>query len=370
MRRLLVLNLFDLPVSVGLNYWWCGGFMLGSFLVAQVASGFVLSCFYSPGVGSFEAVVGLLGEDLYLWLVRYFHIWGVTFIFGWLYIHMARSLYYSSYVKKGVWNVGFVLYLIMMVEAFLGYVLPWHQMSYWAATALTSDASSVPFVGGMVYEFVVGGFSVTSLFLSRAYSAHICMGFILLGLSVVHLFYLHDKGSNDPISVGGSYGDAVRFHSFFTFKDGLVLGWSVWFFVGALWYSPDGLTDCAGYLEADPLVTPLSIKPEWYFLIFYAMLRSVDSKVGGLVLVVGFLFLLWLPSCNLSCVYEIARQYAFWFWVSSFFSLTYLGACHPEFPYSGLSLFYSGVVVLLVFLYKVFWVMPFGYFSLFCVLGS
>nr|YP_010166571.1 cytochrome b [Tamerlania zarudnyi]QRV61240.1 cytochrome b [Tamerlania zarudnyi] len=363
MRRVLLLNVLDLPVNICLSYWWCGGFMLGAFLMIQVVSGFVLSCFYVSGVDSFSFTVWLLSEDLFYWLIRYVHIWGVTFIFGWLYLHMGRSLYYSSYIKSGVWNVGFFIYLFMMVEAFLGYVLPWHQMSYWAATVLTSIFKSVPLVGASLYSFIVGGFSVTSLVLSRAYSAHICIAFVIMGLSVLHLFYLHSGGSNDPITVGGSYGDSVRFHEFFTFKDGFVLSFSIWGFLFLMWWFPDSLADSASYVEADPMVTPVSIKPEWYFLVFYAMLRSVDSKIGGLIMVLGFLFLMWLPTYNLSCVYKSGRQMVFWACVSFFFALTYLGSCHPEIPFSWLSLVYSGLLIILVFLYKVCWVAPFVSFD-------
>lgn len=204
---------------------------------------------------------------------------------------MGRALYYSRYSKLGVWNVGFLLYLLMMVEAFLGYILPWHQMSYWAATVLTSILNVIPFVGSCLFKYVVGGFGVTGATLLRVFSLHVCLGFIILGVRVLHLLYLHEKGSNNPLLVCGGYRDFVSFHSFYVVKDGFVLGVLGMFLVGFVWLFPDCVLDVEGFIEADSLVTPVSIKPEWYFLVFYAMLRSVSSKLGGLVLVLVFLIL-------------------------------------------------------------------------------
>lgn len=180
----------------------------------------------------------------------------------------------------------------MMVEAFLGYILPWHQMSYWAATVLTSVLGSVPFVGSVLYKFVVGGFSVTNVTLVRVFSAHVCLAFVIVGLSVIHLFYLHKRGSKNPLFVSGGYGDIVLFHSYFTNKDGFVLMFLLMLCCFFLLVCPDLVLDVESYIQADPMVTPVSIKPEWYFLAFYAMLRSIESKVGGLILVLVFLFVL------------------------------------------------------------------------------
>lgn len=184
-------------------------------------------------------------------------------------------------------------------------------MSYWAATVLTSVLGSIPFVGSALYSFVVGGFSVTNATLVRVFSAHVCLAFIIVGLSVIHLFYLHKHGSNNPLFVPGGYRDVVLFHRYFTKKDGFVL--MVLLFLGCLFLlvCPDLVLDVERYIQADPMVTPVSIKPEWYFLAFYAMLRSIESKVGGLVLVVVFLFVLWVPTLNKSCAYSVGRQLIF-----------------------------------------------------------
>nr|YP_009533198.1 cytochrome b [Cyathocotyle prussica]AYH51383.1 cytochrome b [Cyathocotyle prussica] len=354
-------NVVDLPTNYSLSYYWCGGFMISSFLVIQIISGIILSLLYvADSLLSFGCVLNMTSDGLFIWFVRYMHIWGVTFIFILFFVHMGRSLYYSSYSKLGVWNVGFVLYLLMMVEAFLGYILPWHQMSYWAATVLTSILQSVPYVGSGLYKFVVGGFSVTNVTLVRVFSAHVCLAFIIVGLSVIHLFYLHKNGSNNPLFISGGYSDIVLFHSYFTTKDGFVLIMLLFITGGLMLWFPDFVLDVESYIEADPLVTPVSIKPEWYFLAFYAMLRSVESKVGGLILVLLFLLVLWLPTLNKSCSYSVLRQLVYWLCVSEFVLLSYLGACHPEAPYVIISKVSSFSLVLLVGLYKVFWAVPYS----------
>ena len=221
---------------------------------------------------------------------------------------------------------------------------------------LTSILNRVPLVGNILYKFVVGGFSVTNVTLVRVFSTHVCLAFIILGLSVVHLFYLHLGGSNNPLFVRGGYRDVVLFHSLFTKKDGFVLVCLMWCCCFFLLCFPDFVLDVESYIQADPLVTPVSIKPEWYFLAFYAMLRSIESKVGGLVLVLLFLFVLWLPSFNVSCGYRVSRQYVFWSIFSIFMLLSYLGACHPEYPYVLVRKMASIVIVFLLALFKCFWV--------------
>nr|UDU84918.1 cytochrome b [Glypthelmins quieta] len=356
MLSLVRRNVVDLPTNLSLSYFWCGGFMISCFLVIQVVSGVILSFLYAADSGySFSCVLDFTSESLFVWLVRYFHVWGVTFIFVLMFVHMGRSLYYSSYTKLGVWNVGFILYLLMMVEAFLGYVLPWHQMSYWAATVLTSILNSIPVLGGSLYEFIVGGFGVTNATLVRMFSAHVCLAFLILGLSVMHLFYLHKGGSNNPLFVSGGYSDVVLFHSYFTNKDGFILMVLLTLFCGFMLISPDLVLDVESYIEADPMVTPVSIKPEWYFLAFYAMLRSIESKLGGLILVVIFLFILWLPTYNNSCSYYIVRQFVFWCGCALFVLLSYLGACHPEFPYIIISKVSSLLIIFSLVLFKGLW---------------
>lgn len=233
-------------------------------------------------------------------------------------------------------------------------------MSYWAATVLTSVLKRVPVVGGVLYKFVVGGFSVSNVTLVRVFSAHVCLAFVIVGLRVIHLFYLHKRGSNNPLFVSGGYSDIVLFHPLFTNKDGFVLVCLLFLCCLLMLLCPDMVLDVESYIHADPMVTPVSIKPEWYFLAFYAMLRSIESKVGGLVLVVVFLFILWLPSFKSSCSYRVIRQIVFWFGVSLFFLLSYLGACHPEFPFVLISKVSRIGIVFLLGLFKGLWVVPYS----------
>nr|YP_010939816.1 cytochrome b [Megalobenedenia derzhavini]WLG31379.1 cytochrome b [Megalobenedenia derzhavini] len=356
MLKLVRNNIIDLPTNASLNYYWCSGFMISGFLGLQIVSGIILSLLYVADVNlSFSCIMELTSDSLFSWFVRYVHIWGVSFIFIIFIIHMGRALYYSSYTKVPVWNIGFILYLLMMVEAFLGYILPWHQMSYWAATVLTSVVQSVPLVGGKLYNFIVGGFSVTNTTLMRVFAAHVVVAFLIVGLSMLHLFYLHSVGSNNTLFAPSGYTDSVHFHSYYTNKDFyclmLLYGLCVFF----IFYNPDLVLDAEAYLQADPLVTPASIKPEWYFLVYYAMLRSISSKIGGLILVVVFLFVLWIPTNNFSCSYFMVRQFLFWFISTNIILLSYLGACHPEPPYVLISQISSMLSVLGLFIYKLGW---------------
>lgn len=219
-------------------------------------------------------------------------------------------MYYSSYCKKGVWNIGFVLYLLMMVEAFTGYVLPWHQMSFWAATVLTSIVNRVPVVGATLYMYIVGGFSVNSDTLMRMFSVHVCLGFIILGIIVLHLFYLHLVGRKNPLC-SLSFSDIVFFHCYYTVKDSLFFFGRIVLIIRFLLFCPNLLSGVDRFLEANTMNTPVRIKPEWYFLMFFSMLRCIESKVGGIVVILSFLFFMWIPTKNYSSAYFLSRQLVF-----------------------------------------------------------
>nr|YP_002117974.1 cytochrome b [Echinococcus canadensis]AWW03420.1 cytochrome b [Echinococcus granulosus sensu lato genotype G6]AWW03924.1 cytochrome b [Echinococcus granulosus sensu lato genotype G7]AWW03432.1 cytochrome b [Echinococcus granulosus sensu lato genotype G6]AWW03444.1 cytochrome b [Echinococcus granulosus sensu lato genotype G6]AWW03492.1 cytochrome b [Echinococcus granulosus sensu lato genotype G6] len=348
-------NLIDLPINYSLNYYWSSGFVLSMFMVLQIFTGVLLSFLYvADFMCSFFMVMNLSNDSFFTWCLRYWHMVGVNVLFILLFFHMGMALYYGSYVKKGVWNVGFVLYLLVMGEAFTGYILPWHQMSYWAATVLTSIVDSLPVVGPIVYKYVVGGFSVSGITLIRVLSVHICLGFVILGLMVVHLFYLHKVGNSNPLFSFYSFNDLVYFHSYFSIKDLVLFLVTCSLVVFWLFFVPDLLVDIEAYLEADYLNTPVSIKPEWYFLAFYAILRCINSKIGGLLLIVSFVFLLWVPTDGGSSVYSVWRQINFWLIVSLFLSLTYLGSCHPEYPYLVVCQLFSVIMVLMMLVFKLY----------------
>lgn len=349
-------KLIDLPTKYSLNYYWCSGFVLSAFVVVQILSGVLLSFLYvASGFGSFFVIVNLTNDSFFTWCLRYWHIWGVTMIFVLLFVHMARALYYSSYMKVGAWNVGFLLYLLMMVEAFTGYVLPWHQMSYWAATVLTSIIYSIPVVGDILFMYIVGGFSIRNDRLTRMFSVHVCLGFIILILMIVHLFYLHLSGSNNPLCCL-SFRDVIYFHSYFTVKDFMVFVVMVLITFCCLLLDPDMLVGIDSYLEAKSMSTPVRIKPEWYFLVFFSMLRCIESKVGGITIILSFLFFLWFPTCNYASTYSLSRQLMFWSIVCLFLVMTYLGSRHPEYPYLDVCRVFSFLSVTFMFIFKLFWV--------------
>nr|YP_009327972.1 cytochrome b [Cladotaenia vulturi]APC62892.1 cytochrome b [Cladotaenia vulturi] len=346
-------NLIDLPIGYSINYYWCSGSLLSFIMFIQVLSGVILSFLYIADSNiSFSIVMNLSNDSFLTWCLRYWHMLGVNILFILLFIHMGRSLYYSSYNITNVWNVGFIIYLLVMGEAFTGYILPWHQMSYWAATVITSIIDSIPVFGGVVFKYVVGGFSVSGDTLIRIFSVHVCLGFVILGLMVLHVYYLHQSGSNNPLVSGFLFSDLIYFHSYHSVKDLFVLVSVIGFILGWLFYCPDMLVDIEAYLEADSLNTPVSIKPEWYFLMFYSILRCIASKIGGIVLIFCILFLLWLPVGSYTQVYSVLRQILFWSIVSLFFILTYLGSCHPEYPYLIICQICSILMVVLIFIFK------------------
>nr|UKQ56140.1 cytochrome b [Gyrodactylus sp. FZ-2021] len=352
MISLLKNNVYDLPTNSGLNYYWCSGFVLSGIIVLQLITGIILSLLYVADQNlSFSCVMGFSNEDLSLWFVRYFHIWGASSIFFIMFIHMFRGLYYGSYNKALLWTLGFLLYVMMMIEAFLGYILPWHQMSYWAATVLTGVVQSVPFIGDLVYNYIVGGFGVTNITLVRMFAAHVILAFVIVGLIVVHLYYLHRQGSNNSLSLSNGYSDVVYFHHYYSIKDLFCIITVIFFILLSLLVFPDLVLDSEAYLNADPLTTPVNIKPEWYFLFYYAMLRSISSKIGGLVLVIVFLFVFWLPYSNnkVGSEYNLFFQLNFWLIITSLLILTYLGACHPEWPYDWISFISSLLTIVLFF---------------------
>lgn len=351
-------NLVDLPTRLGLRYLWCIGFVLRVFMVFQVVTGIILSMFYSS-FSKFYFIVWADDKFVY-WMVRYLHIWGVRVIFVLLYIHMCRGLYYSRYRKVLVWSRGFMLYLLVMVEAFLGYVLPWHQMSYWAATVLTSIILSVPMFGSSIYSYIVGGYSVTvDETLVRFFPIHVILGIGLLVFVVVHLFYLHKIGSRVPLFLYDRYSDSVYFHKYYTIKDSFVFVFILLILFMFVMGNPSLVLDCEAFIEANSLVTPSKIKPEWYFLGYYAILRSISSKLGGLVFVLVILFIMWVPKNNCRCIYSLSRQLIFWLIVSIGVELSYIGACHVEYPYVLVSQVRSVLFLCFLMIFKMFWLVPF-----------
>ena len=334
----------DLPSPANLSVNWNYGSLLGLVLVIQLVSGILLATRFSGHADiSFDSVVFLFQDSNYGWLLRLIHSTGASFFFLFIYLHIGRNVYYGSFVYPELWNIGVLIYLILMGTAFLGYVLPWGQMSYWAATVITNLLSAIPFIGRVVVEWVWGGFAVSNPTLTRFYALHYLLPFVIVGLVVLHIFYLHINGRSNPLGVT-SAPYKVSFHYYYSVKDlfvfFLVMGVFMWF---TLVYGYDFM-DAENFIPANPLVTPKHIQPEWYFLFAYAILRSIPNKLGGvlgLLFAVLFLFLFRLLSSDLpfmgSSSSPLSRM-LYWGLTSRFLILTWLGSCPAESPYTELAL--------------------------------
>jgi ubiquinol-cytochrome c reductase cytochrome b subunit len=342
--KILNSTLVDLPAPANLSVNWNYGSLLGLVLVIQLVTGLILTTRYSCHVlTAFDSVIYICQDVNYGWLIRLVHSTGASFFFLFIYLHIGRGLYYGSYVNQETWNIGVVIYLVLIGTAFLGYVLPWGQMSYWAATVITNLLSAIPYLGTYIVEWVWGGFAVSNATLVRFYTLHFLLPFVVVVLVVFHLFYLHTHGRSNPLGTPSS-SNKVPFHYYFSVKDLFV--YFVFFFVfvyTTLVYGYD-LIDAENWIPANALVTPAHIQPEWYFLFAYAILRSIPNKLGGvigLLLAVLRLFLFSAFSKNLLfsgfSSSPLARLF-FWSLVSCFLLLTWLGRCPAESPYTEVAL--------------------------------
>ena len=332
-------SLVDYPTPRNFNIWYQFGSIAGIILVVQIVTGIVLAMHYTPHVDyAFDSVEHIMRDVNYGWLIRYMHANGASMFFIAVYIHIFRGLYYGSYKapRELLWMIGLVILLLMMATAFMGYVLPWGQMSFWGATVITNLFSAVPLVGEQIVTWLWGGFSVDNATLNRFYSLHYLLPFVLVGLVVLHLWALHHHGSNNPLGIDAKApGDKIPFHPYYTVKD--LLGFALFglFFAIFLFYMPNALGHPDNYIPADPLVTPAHIVPEWYFLPFYAILRSVPDKLGGVVLMFGSIFILfllpWLDTSRVrSARFRPIYKQFFWIFVIAALALGWAGSQPAE----------------------------------------
>ena len=328
----LASHLTDYPTPKNLNYWWTFGGILTFCLITQIVTGLTLAMHYIAHADmAFESVEHIMRDVNYGWLIRYIHANGASMFFLAVYIHIFRSLFYGSYKspREIIWIIGIIIYLLMMAAAFMGYVLPWGQMSFWGATVITSLLTAIPLVGKSIVEWFWGGFTIDNATLNRFYSLHFLLPFIIAGLSIVHLALLHKDGSNNPLGIDSAV-DKVPFYPYFVLKD--VFALSIYFFVFGLlvYYFPNLLGHPDNYIPADPLHTPAHIVPEWYFLPFYAILRSIPNKLGGVVAMFGsLLILLVIPFINTSEIRSTSFRPIFkifyWILVADFLILGWVG---------------------------------------------
>lgn len=347
-------TLIDLPTPANIRVNWNYGSLLFLVLVIQLVTGIVLAMRFSGHSSlSFDSVIIIYQDANYGWLLRLVHSTGASFFFLFLYLHIGRGLYYGSYIFPELWNVGVVIYLILIGTAFLGYVLPWGQMSYWAATVITNLLSAIPFLGPVLVEWVWGGFAVANPTLTRFFALHYLLPFVVSALVLIHIFFLHMHGRSNPLGVS-SATNKVPFHYYYSVKDLYVYFVFIFLFIVVTLKYGYNLIDAENFIPANPLVTPTHIQPEWYFLFAYAILRSIPNKLGGvlgLVLSVMFLFVFSVSSSNLifsGMHFSPVARFVYWRFVSNFFLLTWLGRCPAETPYTEVALFCTVLYFVLI----------------------
>nr|AIG53014.1 cytochrome b [Ctenotus inornatus] len=331
-------SFIDLPSPSNISAWWNFGSLLGLCLIVQVLTGLFLAMHYTADISSaFSSVAHICRDVQYGWLIRNLHANGASMFFICLYLHIGRGLYYGSYMFKETWNIGVILLLLVMATAFVGYVLPWGQMSFWGATVITNLLSAIPYIGTSLVEWIWGGFSVDNATLTRFFTFHFLLPFAIMGASMLHLLFLHETGSNNPTGLT-SNTDKIPFHPYFSYKD--LLGATLFLMVLLLLalFSPNLLGDPENFTPANPLVTPPHIKPEWYFLFAYAILRSIPNKLGGvLALLFSILILMFVPALHTSKqrgnAFRPFSQALFWSLVSNIIILTWIGGQPVEDPF-------------------------------------
>nr|AHJ91443.1 cytochrome b [Ovis aries]QAT80099.1 cytochrome b [Ovis aries] len=335
----IVNNAFiDLPAPSNISSWWNFGSLLGICLILQILTGLFLAMHYTPDTTTaFSSVTHICRDVNYGWIIRYMHANGASMFFICLFMHVGRGLYYGSYTFLETWNIGVILLFATMATAFMGYVLPWGQMSFWGATVITNLLSAIPYIGTNLVEWIWGGFSVDKATLTRFFAFHFIFPFIIAALAMVHLLFLHETGSNNPTGIP-SDTDKIPFHPYYTIKDILGAILLILILMLLVLFTPDLLGDPDNYTPANPLNTPPHIKPEWYFLFAYAILRSIPNKLGGvLALILSILVLVIMPllhtSKATSMMFRPISQCMFWILVADLLTLTWIGGQPVEHPY-------------------------------------
>ena len=367
-------DLLDFPTPKNLNYWWTFGGILAFCLVTQIVTGIVLAMHYdASAANAFNSVEHMMRDVKYGWLVRFIHANGASMFFLAVYIHMFRGIYYGSYKapREVLWILGVVIYLLMVITAFMGYVLPWGQMSFWGATVITNILGALPVVGDPIHTWLLGGFAIDDPTLNRFFSLHYLLPFMIFGVVVLHVWALHVPGNNNPTGIEvKSPADTLPFHPYYTVKDGFAIVLFVILFAAFVFFNPDGLGHVDNYIPANPLVTPAHIVPEWYLLPFYAILRAVPNKLLGVLAMfaaIGVLFVLpWLDRAKVKSMrYRPTARIFFVLFVITCVVLGFCGAHEPDDQvFAGLASFELGDADLnsYVWLSRIFTTSYFAYF--------
>nr|AGZ83049.1 cytochrome b [Trinomys eliasi]AJO53620.1 cytochrome b [Trinomys eliasi]AJO53621.1 cytochrome b [Trinomys eliasi] len=331
-------SFIDLPTPSNISAWWNFGSLLGVCLALQIITGLFLAMHYTADTTTaFSSVTHICRDVNYGWLIRYAHANGASMFFIFLYFHIGRGIYYGSYNFMETWNIGVILLFLVMATAFMGYVLPWGQMSFWGATVITNLLSAIPYIGPTLVEWIWGGFSVDKATLTRFFAFHFILPFIITAMVMIHLLFLHETGSNNPSGLN-SDSDKIPFHPYYTIKDILGVLLMLLTLLSLILFSPDLLGDPDNYSPANPLNTPPHIKPEWYFLFAYAILRSIPNKLGGvLALAFSILILMLFPTLHMSkqrsMLFRPMSQCLLWILVGNLIILTWIGGQPVEYPF-------------------------------------
>nr|ATF28654.1 cytochrome b [Pomponia linearis] len=352
--KLINNSLIDFPAPSSLSYWWNFGSLLGMCLIVQIMTGLFLSMHYNADViNAFNSVNHICRNVNWGWLLRIIHANGASLFFICIYLHIGRNIYYGSYKNIETWIVGVIILFVLMATAFLGYVLPWGQMSFWGATVITNLLSAIPYLGLSLVNWIWGGFAVDNATLTRFYSLHFIMPFVILSLSIIHLIFLHQTGSNNPLGLKSNI-DKVPFHPYFSVKDMLGFLLIMLLFMLFVMTEPYLLGDPDNFIPANPLVTPNHIQPEWYFLFAYAILRSIPNKLGGVMaLFMSIFMLVFIPILNNSKFQSLSNypinQFMFWWLLMILILLTWIGARPVELPYINIGM----MLTIIYFMYYI-----------------
>ena len=339
-------HILSYPTPINLNYAWSFGSVAGVCLVIQIITGIFLAMHYVPHVSlAFDSVEHIMRDVNYGWLIRYCHANGASVFFIVVYLHIFRGLYYGSYMhpRGWLWASGVLIFILMMATAFMGYVLPWGQMSFWGATVITNLFSAVPVYGGLIVEWLWGGFSVDQATLNRFYSLHYLLPFLIAGVTMLHLCLLHKYGSNNPLGINTDI-TSIPFYPYFYVKDFFSFWVFLFGYLSLVFFAPNMLGHPDNYIPANPMVTPAHIVPEWYFLPFYAILRSIPNKLGGVLAMFGAIAVwLLLPIINISSsrsnIFKPLTSLNYWFIVSNFLILGWIGQQPVEYPFMEIGMF-------------------------------
>nr|QQW48061.1 cytochrome b [Lipoptena sp.] len=331
-------SLIDLPTPINISSWWNFGSLLGLCLMIQIMSGLFLAMHYTADITmAFNSIIHICRDVNYGWLLRTLHANGASFFFICIYFHIGRGMYYGSYMYTSTWLIGTMILFLLMATAFMGYVLPWGQMSFWGATVITNLLSAIPYLGNTLVQWIWGGFAIDNATLTRFFTFHFILPFIILAMTMIHLMFLHETGSNNPIGLNSNI-DKIPFHPYFTYKD--ITGFIILLIMLLMltMINPYMLSDPDNFIPANPLVTPPHIQPEWYFLFAYAILRSIPNKLGGVIaLILSIAILMILPFFHLSKIRGIQfypiNKMMFWSLISIIMLLTWIGAQPVENPY-------------------------------------